>query len=498
VDDGRGDLRGDELRVRAARGTIVNSAFMVGLAALGLIRRVAVAAFLTREEFGIWGIILATLITLVWLKQVGIGDKYIQQSEPDQEAAFQKAFTLELFLSCAYFAACAVALPAFALAYGQPDIILPGLVLATAVILTAFEMPTLIPYRRLQYARQRVLASVNPVVSIVATIGLAAAGFGIWGLVAGAMIGSVVGAAVCVVTSPYPLRLRFDRQTLREYVSFSWPLVGLGVSGLLVVQGTLLVANHSVGLAGVGVIGLATSIAMFSNRVDGIVSQTLYPAVCAVADRGERLFEVFEKSNRVALMWAMPFAAGVALFAADFVHFLLGERWEPAIGILAAVALSCGVGQLAFNWTVFMRALNRTKPMFVASLLNVAVFLLVSTPAIIAFGLTGYAIGFAATTVVQIAARTYYMRGLFSDFNALRQFARAVAPVVPAAAIVMSARLLTSGERSPEMALGELAVFSIAAVWFTYIFERSLVRELTGYLRGRVAGRPAPAASAGA
>ena len=36
-----------------------------------------------------------SLGTLVWLKQVGIGDKYIQQDEGDQERAFQKAFTLE-------------------------------------------------------------------------------------------------------------------------------------------------------------------------------------------------------------------------------------------------------------------------------------------------------------------------------------------------------------------------------------------------------------------
>ena len=72
---------------------------------LGLLRRLAVAAFLTREEFGLWGILLATLITLVWLKQVGIGDKYIQQDEPDQELAFQKAFTLELALSIGYFVA---------------------------------------------------------------------------------------------------------------------------------------------------------------------------------------------------------------------------------------------------------------------------------------------------------------------------------------------------------------------------------------------------------
>src|SRR3954470_6084008 len=225
----------ENLRTRTARGTLINSAFQIGLAGLGLLKRVAVAAFLTREEFGIWGIMLAVLITLVWLKQVGIADKYIQQSEPDQEAAFQKAFTLELLLSFAYFVLCCLVLPLYALAYGHEEIILPGIVLGTAVILTALETPAWIPYRTMHYARQRLLTSVDPVVSIVATIAFGAAGYGYWGLVWGALIGSAAGATVCLATSPYRIRLRFHRETFREYASFSWPLVGLGLSRLLVV-----------------------------------------------------------------------------------------------------------------------------------------------------------------------------------------------------------------------------------------------------------------------
>src|SRR4051794_25641514 len=86
TDDGhrieeRIDLRGRSLRQHAARGTVVNSAFQVGLAGLGLLRRVVIAAFLTRSEFGIWGILITTLMTLAWLKEVGVADKYIQQDE---------------------------------------------------------------------------------------------------------------------------------------------------------------------------------------------------------------------------------------------------------------------------------------------------------------------------------------------------------------------------------------------------------------------------------
>lgn len=481
------------LRRRVARGTILNSGFEIGLAGLGALRGVVVAAFLTREEFGIWGIMLTVLITLVWLKDVGVADKYIQQSDSDQELAFQKAFTVELIVSVAYvLVACAV-LPLYALAYGHTEIIVPGAILATSVVLMAFETPVWIPYRTMDYGRQRVLGSIDPVVSIVMTIALCAAGLGYWGLVLGAVIGSAVGAVVCTLTSPFRLRLRFDRSTVREYARFSWPLVGVGFTGLLVVQGSLLVANRVLGLAAIGAIGLAVTIAAFANRVDGIVSQTIYPAVCAVADRPERLAEVFVKSNRIALMWAMPFGAGLALFAHDLVHFVLGDRWRPAVGLLVAIGLTSGFGQVAFNWALFLRALNRTRPIFVVALLDMVVFFAVAIPAMLTLGLVGYAVGIAASTVVQIVARGYVMRRLFGGFDVLGQLLRAIAPTVPAAALVLLIRLLIPGDRPPALAAAELVVYALATVAFTLTFERRLVAELAGYLGSGTARPSAPA-----
>jgi O-antigen/teichoic acid export membrane protein len=489
IDSGITDLRG-----HTARGTIVTSAFLIGLSALGALEKVAAAAFLTRAEFGLWAVILTILVTLAWLKQLGIMDKYIQQSEDDQEAAFQKAFTLELVVSLGFFVVVAIALPLYALAYGHPEIIVPGLVCALSVPITAFETPAWIPYRQLRYARQRLLMSVNPVVTFVVVVALGAAGAGYWCFVIGILVGSIAGAGVCGLTSPYRFRLRLDRPTVRAYTSFSWPLFGAGLSRLLIVQGTLLVANAEVGLAGIGAIGLAVAIATFAERVDAIVSQTIYPAVCAVTDRTELMFETFVKSNRVALMWAIPFGAGLALFADDLVRFVLGDQWEPAAGLIAAIGLAIAVGQVAFNWHVFMRAVDDTRPLFYATLLDLLVFAAVSVPLILEFGLTGYAASFAVATVVQIAARGWFLRRLFAGFNVGRQLVRAVLPALPAPAVVLLVRQLESGDRTLALALGEVLLYALVAVASTLLLERRLIRELVGYLRRGSRRVSAPAA----
>ena len=93
IPEGRG------LRRHAVRGVLINASFNIGLAWIGLLHRFLIAAFLTAAEYGLWGLIVVVMMTLLYLKEVGIGDKYVQQDERDQEAAFHKAYTLEAIVT---------------------------------------------------------------------------------------------------------------------------------------------------------------------------------------------------------------------------------------------------------------------------------------------------------------------------------------------------------------------------------------------------------------
>ena len=149
------DTGGAPLRSYAARGMLLNGAFDVGLALLGLARGIILAALLTRSAYGVWGILVVSLGVLARLKYVGISDKYIQQDEEDQELAFQKAFTLELLMTAAALIPMVAALPVIALIYGHWDLVAPGLVVLSALVADALQAPLWIYYRQMNFRRQR-------------------------------------------------------------------------------------------------------------------------------------------------------------------------------------------------------------------------------------------------------------------------------------------------------------------------------------------------------
>jgi lipopolysaccharide exporter len=480
------------LRQHAARGVLINSAFMVGIAGLALVQRLIVSRLLSPAQYGLWSVVLLAVLTVLFLKNAGIGDKFVQQSEADQERAFQVAFTIDLALAVACVAFALVALPAFALVYGRPQLIAPGLILSLAIVGNSLQAPVWIHYREMEFARQRLLLAVDPGVTFVVTVTLAAVGGGVWSLVAGAVTGAFCGGAVALALSPYPARLVWDRAAVREYFSFSWPVVVAGGSGMLIAQGAQVSAARISGLAASGGVGVASAISGFADGVDGIVSQALYPAICAVRDRPQVLYESFVKSNRLALLWGMPFGVGVAVFAPDIVHFVIGDKWRFATGVIQAFALVAAFDQLGFNWTAFLRALDLTRPMAILSAVQVAMFFGVALPLFVAFGLTGLAAGWLAFGAVTVMTRTYYLRRLFPQFRMLRHTARAALPCLPAVGAVLALRAVLPPGHHAVAAVAELAVYVLVTAAASLAGERALLAEVIGYLRVR----PAPVASA--
>ncbi|MBA3328006.1 MAG: oligosaccharide flippase family protein [Solirubrobacterales bacterium] len=489
---GRFDLGGRSLRTHTARGTLINGGFSAGLMLLGALKGFVVAVLLAPEEFGIWGILVITLGTLGWLKQVGISDKYIQQDEEDQELAFQRAFTFEVVINAVLLCLVAAAVPLMALVYGRPELLAPGF--ATLALLPAITLqaPLWILYRRLRYTKQRALQAIDPVAGFLVTVVLAIAGAGYWSLVIGVIAGAWASAAAALISCPYPLRWRWDRGVLRSYVSFSTPLFVASFGGIVIAQGSVLVSESAVGLVGAGAVALAANITILTDRLDHMITSTLYPAICAVADRTELLFESFVKSNRLALMWALPFGIGLALFTDDLIQFVLGNEWEPAAEVLQAFGLAAALNHLGFNWTAYFRARGTTRPIAVNSVATCIAFLAVTVPLVYAHGLRGFAIGTAIGVVVSLAIRAAYLVRLFSGFQIGRHALRAIAPSVPAVGLILLARVLEAGgQRTLGLALAELATYVAVTALATWVLERELLREALGYLH-----RSAPAAAA--
>jgi O-antigen/teichoic acid export membrane protein len=464
--------------MRTVRGVAVTAAFLVLIDGIVLLQGLIVTRLLGPDTIGLYGIVSITVMSLIALKRVGIDEAYVQQ-ESGAEGEFQRAFTLELGLSSAFGLAICIAAPILAAVYGESELL--PLTLATAYLPIAFALqaPMWIFFRRMDYVRQRSLQAIVPLVTFAVTVPLAAVGVGVWSLVIGAAAGNAVGAVAAIAASPFRLALRYDREAARRYLAFSGPVFVSAGALLAVQQGQILSFGVVKGLAGAGFITLAVTLTRYVDRADQIVTAALYPAVCAVQGRTARLTELFEKSNRVTMMWTLPYAIALVLFAPDLVTFVLGHKWEPATILIQGLAGAMGLTQIGFNWFSFFRAHGWTRPPAWEGVVSVAAFGALAVPGLLVWGSGGFVGGRIAAVALTLGVRARFLRRLLPGVRLVPLVMRAARPVALAAAAALALRGITwGGHRGAVEAAFEVGLFAVVYAVAVLRLERPLIHEV--------------------
>jgi O-antigen/teichoic acid export membrane protein len=476
-----------ELRRRTLRGAIVTGGFLVLIDGLVLVQGLIVTRLLGPSAIGLYGVVSTTVISLIALKRVGIDEAFVQQEQPDQEREFQYAFTLELGLSGAMALIILASAPLVALVYRDHRLLPLMASLAYLPIAFALQAPLWVFFRRMDFRRQRSLQAIQPLVSFLITVPLAAAtNLGVWSLVIGQVGGYVVAVAAALVASPYRLAIRFDRSVGARYLLFSAPILLTVLATLLVAQGQILAIKLHDGLAAAGFITLAVTLTRYIDRADQIVTATIYPAICAITGQRRALEELYLKSNRATLIWVLPYAVGIVLFTPDLVTFVLGHSWTGAIVLLQGLAVVGAITQLGFNWFSFYRAHGNTRPPAIEAGVGAAAFFAFAIVGLLLDGFDGFVAGRIAAALLALAVRGVFIRQMLPGVRYRDLVAPTLVPILLATGAAVAVRLaLWGGHRSLLQALLELGLFAVVYSVSAIRRERLLLAELVQALRGR-------------
>jgi Polysaccharide biosynthesis protein len=257
------------------------------------------------------------------------------------------------------------------------------------------------------------------------------------------------------------------------------------VATLVIQQGQLLAFSVHDGLRAVGFITLAATFARYVDRADQVVTATIYPAICAIRGRTAALAELFVRSNRATLLWTLPAAAAIVLFAPALVDHVLGPAWDGAVGLMQGLAVAAALQQVGFNWFSFYRAHGDSRPGAIEALCGALAFCAFAVPGLVAAGFTGFVVGRCAGVVVQLGVRARYVRALLPCVRARDVLARPVVPTALGVAAVVGLRLVLGSGDAGARALAELALFVAVVGAASVALERDLLRELAAALGGR-------------
>src|SRR5574337_521682 len=186
---------------------------------------IVLARLLTPADFGMIVTIQIFTGVLGMLASGGMGQALVR-ARSATELDFQVIFTIQLLMCGTIFGILYLIAPSFSRWFNEPlykDLLR---VSAWGFLLRPFiGIHTSWLNRAMRFKDLSIRTFTAGAISSLASIGMAASGFGVWSLVGGGLIGSLANYLMIARLTPLRIRLRFDRSATRTHSSYGIKLV---------------------------------------------------------------------------------------------------------------------------------------------------------------------------------------------------------------------------------------------------------------------------------
>jgi PST family polysaccharide transporter len=474
-----------QLSRRTAHGVLWSYGAFASSKLLTLVATAILARLLTPAEFGVVGFATVAITYLAIAQDFGLAGALIFQKERADRAA-HVVFSWNLVLGVALFLVGMVTAPLAAQFFGEPEVTSLMRALCFSFLVSPLGAVHLILLQKELDFRRKMFPDVGSALAKgVASVVLAIAGFGVWALVLGHLIGVLVGVVVAWVVVEWRPRFAFDRDLTRSLLAYGLPLLLVDV--IYVVTGNVdyLIVGRVLGAAALGIYTLAYRIPeLLVLGVVSVLSRTLFPAFTKARDSMASLRRGFAGSIRYVVIFTTPICVGLFVVAEPLVLVMLGPNWLEVVPVLRVLAAFAWVRSLMSNDGDVYKAMG--KPGFLARItgLRLAILvpaLLVATP----YGLVAVAVALLIVTVLDKSLRIYLIarRLDMRVTEVVAQFVPAVSAAVPLAVVSVTTLYALDGARPlTRLLITSLAgaVTYVGAIW---LLEREALRRIAVLVR---------------
>lgn len=206
----------------------------------------------------------------------------------------------------------------------------------------------------------------------VVALALAAAGFGVWALVAQHLTQVFVGAALLWPASPWRPRLKLSPSKLGELLSFGVYSVGTRVVWAGGARLFVLMVGSFIGTTAVGYLNVAQRMAeALFDLMAGAVQNLALPLFARLQANHDALIKIYGKANRYTSFVALPLFAGLGVSADTLLPLLLGSEWLPAVPLVQILSFGAVIQFLFLFTPTTVSAIGRPDLVFAVSIVTV-------------------------------------------------------------------------------------------------------------------------------
>ncbi|RJP51494.1 MAG: lipopolysaccharide biosynthesis protein [Anaerolineaceae bacterium] len=372
------------------------------------------ARLLSRDDFGIVALAVVAINYLSVVKDLGLGVALIQRRE-DVDRAANTVFTLNLIFGI-LLSASLIPLAPLVAEYFKTPMVTPVLrwLGLTFFIGAIGSVHVVWLMRDLDFRRKLIPDMGGALFKAVISIGLALAGYGVWALVFGQLIGVLASVILFWVMVPWRPRFMLDPKITRGLLAYGSSIISSDIINVSIDNLGYIVIGRLYGAVQLGVYTLAyrlPEMLLMGNL--WIMASVTFPAFANIQEDMDSMRKGFLGSIRLVELIAVPVCLGLIIAAEPIILVVFGSQWLDAIPLLRILSLYVLVASVAYHVGDVYKAIGKPHVllnMTILTLVLMALSLFVGSR----FGLAGiawaYVTAFFIERVLSFFLITHYVQ----------------------------------------------------------------------------------------
>lgn len=333
-------MQQENLKSRSIKGIWGSAIERFSIQGVTFVLNIVIARMVSPAEYGLIAMLGIFIAVAQMFIDSGFSNALIQK-QGRSETDFSTAFYFNIVVGAAVYGLLWICAPLVADFYDQP--ILKQLMrwVGINIILSSFSIVQRAKMTiNLDFTTQAKAALTGVVVSGAIGIAMAYYGYGVWALVAQAVLNTLLYTIMMWVLARWRPSLVYSWQSFRALFAFGSRYLLTGLINVIYVNMYTLVIGKKFAASQVGYFNRASTIGMFpSMNISYIITRAMYPAMCNIQDESERLSNYFTQTLRMACYIIFPMSIGLAVVAEPLIDVVLTEKWAYAARLLEILCL---------------------------------------------------------------------------------------------------------------------------------------------------------------
>lgn len=450
---------------------------------------IVVIRLLTPEDYGLIAMAMVFVNLLTLMAEAGLGAALVQARQLE-EAHLRAIFGASLVVDGILFATLLITAPAIARFFDEPRLVAIISVLALQFVLSVFAViPAALLARALDFKRPSLIGLLASIAASVTTLALAFSGHGVWSLVAGSLVASLIKTVGLNLACPFLKWPAFSMSGARQLLVFGGEVTGARLLWHLYSQADTVIAGRLLGKELLGFYSVSMHLASLPvQRISAVLNEVAFPAFARTQSDSRLVSEYIVKATRMLSFISFPVLWGISSIAPEIVTVLLGPRWHTAVVPLQLLPLVMPLTLISPFLNAAFQGIGQSRVV----LKNVVTACLIMPPAFwigVRWGLPGlcmaWVLGFPMVLVLNLRRMLPAIGVSGRDF-----FLAVAASAIPSAAMYASVamvRHVSAGSVSPVWLMALLtAVGAGVYAGLASLANRRIAVEFIGLFQSRL------------